>query len=124
MRLAGAIDAFRDFVERYRIPFVSTYLSCDILPRHPLRRGVLGTHGTQAALDLVAGSQKVLVIGARMSVGAAGYEDDFLRGKEVVIVNIDRADFQYRGFDSAVFFEEDALAWLTRMNGPQSFQSH
>ncbi len=109
VRSADAIDEFRAFVEKHQYPFVSSYGGADILPDHPLRRGVLGTHGTQGATDVVMKADTLIVLGCRLSVNTRGYSDEYVDGKRLIIVDIDPKEHEGREQELIV---EDVKTWL------------
>lgn len=95
------------FVDAHRLPFVVSYGGVDILPTHPLRMGVLGTHGTQGGVDAVVSADTLLVLGCRLSVNTRGYNDEFIRGKSIIAVDIDSSE--HYGREVIV---EDVGDWL------------
>lgn len=102
-------------MEKYNLPFVSSYGGTDILPDHFLRIGVLGTHGTQEASDAVRASETLIVLGCRLSVNTRGYSDEYVDGKRLVIVDIDPEEHKDRLEELTV---EDVKSWLlTRILG-------
>lgn len=115
VRHAGAIDEFRQFIEKFNLPFVSSYGGVDILPTHHNRIGVLGTHGTQEATDVVLKSDTLVVLGCRLSVNTRGYADEYVDGKRLIIVDIDPSE--HEGREEEVVWE-DVKAWLsTQISG-------
>lgn len=100
----------RAFIERFGFRFVSSYGGADILPDHPLRCGVLGTHGTQDATDAVRGADTLIVLGCRLSLNTRGYSDEYVDGKRLVIVDIDPSEHEGR---ESELIQEDVKAWLS-----------
>lgn len=115
VRHAGAVDEFRQFIEKYNLPFVSSYGGVDILPRHHNRIGVLGTHGTQNASDVVRKSNTLIVLGCRLSVNTRGYSDEYVDGKRLIIVDID--PFEHEGRKEEVVWEGVKQWLLTQISG-------
>lgn len=91
VRLAGAIPAFREFVERNQLPVVASRLGIDMLPSsHPLFIGRIGTKGDRAGNFAVQNADLVVVLGSRLSVSSTGHEyHTFAREARIVIVDID-----------------------------------
>ena len=115
VRDADAIEEFREFINHHGFQFVSSYGGADILPDHKLRRGVLGTHGTQGATDVVVKAEVLIVLGCRLSVNTRGYMDEYVDGKKLIIVDID--PLEHVGRDGELI-QEDVKTWLqTYTNG-------
>lgn len=112
VRLAGAIDRFKRFVEKHNLPFVSTMLGRDILPDHPLRRGTIGTHGNQEACDAVKGATNILVVGARLALNSRGYNDELALNKKLTVVDIDIAEWARLPVQVDTLIEMDAYEFL------------
>jgi acetolactate synthase-1/2/3 large subunit len=110
VRHADAIGEFRSFVESRGFRFVSSYGGADILPDHPLRVGVLGTHGNQSASDAVLHADTLIVLGCRLSVNTRGYSDEYTDGKRLFIVDIDPNE---HGGNWGELIQEDVKTWLS-----------
>ena len=91
IRLADAIPEFLEFVERYGIPFVNTYLGVDLAPSdHPLNIGRIGIKGDRAGNFAVQNSDLVLAVGTRLGVPVVGYrKETFAREAKIAVVDID-----------------------------------
>ena len=112
VRLSGAIDDFKTFVEKYNLPFVSTMLGRDILPDHPLRRGTIGTHGNQEACDAVKGATNILVIGSRLALNSRGYNNELALDKKFTVVDIDPNEWGRIPIEVHQFINADAKEFL------------
>jgi len=82
---------FREFVEKWNIPVVSTFLTIDILPsNHHLAIGRIGIKGDRAGNFALQNSDLVISLGSRLSVPSTGYEyEHFAREANVLVVDID-----------------------------------
>jgi acetolactate synthase-1/2/3 large subunit len=91
IRLGGAIDDFKNFIELYKIPFVTSYLAIDLLPtKHPLFIGRLGIKGDRAGNFAIQNSDLVLTIGCHLSVSLTGFDyKSFAREANHIVVDID-----------------------------------
>ena len=91
IRLGGAIELFRRFVEETKIPVGVSYLGADLLPSaHPQYVGRLGIKGERAGNFAVMNADLVISIGCHLSVALTGFEYDlFARGASLVVVDID-----------------------------------
>jgi acetolactate synthase-1/2/3 large subunit len=75
VRLAGAEKEFEEYVNKYQIPVVNTYLAADLLPTdNPLNIGRVGIKGNRAANFALQNADLVLAIGTRLGVPVTGYK--------------------------------------------------
>ncbi len=114
IRLAGAIPAFRRFIEENGIPVVASRLGIDMLPsEHPLFIGRIGNKGDRAGNFAVQNADLVLVIGSRLSVSSTGHEyQSFAREAKIVIVDIDPVEHQKNTVRIDLFINADAGRFL------------
>jgi len=91
IRLGGAIEIFRQFVERTKIPVGVSYLAIDILSsNHPQYIGRLGIKGDRAGNFSLMNSDFIISIGCHLSVALTGFEYDlFGREAHLVVIDID-----------------------------------
>jgi len=88
--LAGAVDAFRQFVEASGIPTVLTLRGLGALPaNHANYLGMLGMHGTRAANMAVQESDLLIVVGARFDDRATGKLAEFAPFARVIHLDAD-----------------------------------
>ncbi len=93
VKIAGAVDALRDFAERTGIPAVSTLNALgSIRTDAPGFLGMLGMHGTRAANEAVQDSDLLIVFGARFDDRATGKLNEFAPHAKVVHFDIDPAE--------------------------------
>lgn len=95
VRIAGAIDAFREVVDLLGVP-VTTAWTHDILDdAHPLYAGRPGTIGTRAGNFVVQHADLVLVLGSRLNVRQVSYNwGSFARGARKIQVDVDPAELR------------------------------
>ena len=91
VRLAGASQAAREFVEKLGFPVALTWAMLDMLPSdHDLAVGSFGTHGTRYANFTVQNADLILSIGSRLDTHATGNPPNtFARGARKIIVDVD-----------------------------------
>ncbi|WP_425988330.1 acetolactate synthase 2 catalytic subunit [Brevundimonas sp. TWP2-3-2] len=93
VKIAGAVEALRDFAERTGIPSVSTLNALgSIRTDAPGFLGMLGMHGTRAANEAVQDSDLLIVFGARFDDRATGKLNAFAPHAKVVHFDIDPAE--------------------------------
>lgn len=89
IRQSNCVSLFREFIERYEVPYVSTYLGIDYFPTdHLLNIGRLGTKGDRAGNYAVRQADLVVVLGSSLTVPVVGYGDDFSK-LNIININID-----------------------------------
>jgi acetolactate synthase-1/2/3 large subunit len=92
IRIAKALDIFKEFVEKFNIPVVTTFLGIDVLSsNHFLNIGRIGIKGTRAGNFAMQNSDLLICIGSSLPVGVIGYEYKlFAREARKVVIDIDR----------------------------------
>jgi len=91
VHLANARKEFIEFIEKYNLPVVSTYLGIDFLSSdHPLYVGRLGTKGDRAGNFAIQNSDLVISLGSSLSVSVTGFRyETFAREAKKFVVDID-----------------------------------
>lgn len=109
IRLSNTEKKFVNYVERYQIPVVFSYLSIDLIPSsHSLAIGRLGAKGDRAGNFSVQNADLVLVLGSRLSVALTGFEYDlFAREAKVVVVDIDSEEHRKNTVNIDLMIEAD-----------------
>lgn len=88
-----ATDLFRAFVDRQRIPTVTTLHGIGTLPTaHDLSLGMLGMHGNRAANLSVQESDVLVCLGMRFDDRVTGKLDAFAPNAAVIHVDIDASE--------------------------------
>lgn len=118
--LAGAVDAFRQFVEASGIPTVLTLRGLGALPaNHGNYLGMLGMHGTRAANMAVQDSDLLLVVGARFDDRATGKLAEFAPFARVIHLDADAYEIsKLRTADIAI--PGDVATSLQALTGARS----
>jgi acetolactate synthase-1/2/3 large subunit len=114
IRLASAVDEFRQLVERLGIPILTTWLGLDLLEgSHPLCFGRPGGIAPRGANFTLQNSDCLLVIGARMDMGLTAYAHErFARAAKKIVVDIDAAEIAKMRTPIDVPVPADARAFL------------
>jgi len=91
IKLSGAGALFRQIVERLRLPVLTTWKACDLVPDdYPLYYGRPGVLAHRGANFIQQNSDLIISIGARLDFGQIGYASEtFARGAVKIIVDID-----------------------------------
>ncbi|MEA4862305.1 MAG: thiamine pyrophosphate-binding protein [Victivallaceae bacterium] len=110
VRLAGARNKLRDFVERLNIPILTAPSGIDLMPSgHPLFFGHPGVMGNRAANLIMQNSDCLIALGARMSLRVIGFNWDSLApAARRVMVDLDPAELNKSSFRVDLPVEADA----------------
>ncbi len=91
--LSEAVEAFRSFVEKYRVPVVSTMMGISAMPtRHPLYYGMVGNNGHPYANRAMNESDLLIMVGARVADRAVSQPDLITENKVLVHIDVDPAE--------------------------------
>ena len=114
IRLGSAVEEFQNFIHKYQIPVVSSYLAIDLIDNNnPLYIGVVGIKGDRAANFAMQNSDLVIAIGNRLSVGVTGFEYKlFAREAKLVVIDIDPKEHQKNTVNIDLFVNQDANFFL------------
>lgn len=75
IRQSNTVDQFIEFVEKYQIPFVSTYGARDYLSAdHPLNVGAVGIKGSRAGNFAMQNCDALLILGSSLNGSVVGYD--------------------------------------------------
>lgn len=94
IRLSGAKDEFRKFVEYARVPVLLTWSGIDLLnDNNDYYFGRFGLYGQRAANFIVQNADTIIVLGSRLALPQVGYDfSQFARGAKIIIVDIDELE--------------------------------
>lgn len=118
IRLGGAVESFRRFVESTKIPVAVSFLGVDLLPTgHPQYVGRLGIKGDRAGNFAVQNSDLVISIGCHLSVALTGFEYElFAREAYLAVVDIDPEEHRKNTVKIDQFIYSDVSEFLTRFS--------
>lgn len=94
--LDNARHLFRQFVEKYKIPFVTTFLSRDFIEyEHPQNLGMMGIKGNRSANFAMQNSDCLIILGCSMNVTHIGYDSKtFSPYSKKIMVDIDDSELK------------------------------
>jgi acetolactate synthase-1/2/3 large subunit len=118
VHLAKADDAFRTFVEKTRIPALTTWTAADLLDdQHPQCFGRPGMVASRAANFTIQNADLLLVFGSRLDFSITGFDrTQFARAATIVIVDIDRSEIEKLGDLPDIGVVCDAKIFLDGLN--------
>ena len=117
IRVAGAIEPFRELVAKLGIPILTTCPGLDLLPHNnPLLVGRPGAIASRGANFALQNSDFLLTIGARLDMAMVGYSHrNLARAAKKVVVDIDPAEIDKLDMDIAVKATADAGSFIGEM---------
>ena len=75
IRLSGAVDLIEPFLERFDVPFVTSWQGKDMVRHdHPRFMGHAGVYGHRAANTAVQNADLIIAIGTRLALPQTGYD--------------------------------------------------
>lgn len=124
VRLAHAEQEFKRFIDRYRLPFVSSWTASDFLPTAcPSYVGRIGVFGQRGANLAIQNCDLLLVLGSHLSIPLTGTMfHAFAREAKIVVVNIDPKELDFRTVRVDVPICCDARSFLSQICKGQRLQ--
>lgn len=94
IRLAGAVDEFNRFIEKYNIPVVNSRMGIDtIVSDSDLFVGRAGNHGSRASHFALQTCDVLLILGSRLAPNTTGYDvSKFSTQSYKILVEIDSTE--------------------------------
>lgn len=94
--LGNARELFRHFVDQYNIPFVTTFLSRDLVEyEHDQNLGMMGIKGARAANFALQNADCLLILGCSMNVTHIGYDTkSFSPHSKKIMIDIDPSELK------------------------------
>ncbi len=94
IRQSNTVDQFVEFIEKYQLPYVSTYGARDYTANsHPLSIGAVGIKGSRAGNFAMQNADLLLVLGSSMGASVIGYDpNQFSPCSYKIIVDCDTAE--------------------------------
>ena len=94
--ISNSTELFRKFVETYKIPFVTNFLTRDLIEyEHPQNVGMWGIKGNRAANFAVQNSDCLIILGSSMNVTHIGYDEkSFSPHSKKIMVDVDSSELQ------------------------------
>jgi len=118
IRLADIQLEFIKFIEKYKIPVVTTKNGFDLIyDDHELLAGRIGINGQRAGNFAVQNADLVLVLGSRLSFPTIGYTTEyFARDAKKIVVDIDDNQLKHSTIKTDLTINLDLKTFLTNIN--------
>jgi len=117
--LSNARQEFKEFVDRYNIPFVTTFLSRDLVEyEHQQNLGMMGIKGNRVANFALQNADCLIILGCSMNVTHIGYDTkSFSPHSTKIMVDIDPSELNKDIFKVDVAIESDVSNFLNIASG-------
>jgi len=117
IRLAGADKEFKNFIEKYKIPFVSSWNASDLIPTESnLYAGRIGNAGQRGGNLAIQNCDLLLAIGSHICMTIFGANPlAFARESKKIMVDIDPIELGNSTVKVDVPVQSDARTFLSRM---------
>jgi acetolactate synthase-1/2/3 large subunit len=118
IRLSGAKELFLKVIEKLKIPVLTTWKACDLLPEdHPGFFGRPGTVAQRGANFIQQNADCIISIGCRLDFGQIGYaQETFAREAKKIIVDVDPLEFLKFRFQVDVKVVAEASDFLEELD--------
>ena len=117
VRLAGAVDLLRQFIERHGIPLATAWTHDLIESDHPLFAGRPGTIGTRAGNFCLQSADVIVVLGSRLNIRQTSYNwDSFGQNAWIAQVDIDEAELSKPGVKASQTVVSDVADFLRALD--------
>lgn len=118
----GMADTFRDLIEKWQIPVVSSMLAVDILPGSTYYFGFIGAYGMRHANWILEKSDLIIALGTRLDLRQIGIDRAaFAERAQLIRVDIDPTELAYEGKAGEMTLRADLrslLPWLEQQDRP------
>ena len=117
IRTAGALDQLHAFLEKSKMPHVSTLMGLDAAIHDSENYlGFIGSYGNRWANEAISKSDLLLVLGSRLDVRQTGANiDGFKKNKTIIRVDIDVNELEGR-VSSDLAITANLQSFLTNLN--------
>ena len=118
VHISSTEENFLQFIEKNNLPFVSTWLTSDIVEfANKNYIGNFGMLGTRAANLAVQTSDLVLVLGSRLSIPSTGYNTkDFATIANIIHVDVDISELNKKTLNTNLKINLDLQTFFKEIN--------
>ena len=117
LRLSGTVEIFNQFIEKIKIPVLTSRLGMDIMDHdNPYFIGRPGTYGDRPANFTIQNSDLLISIGCRLGVGLVGYNyEEFANKAFKVVIDVDEQELKKPSVVPDLPIKVDALKFITSL---------
>jgi len=117
IRLADAVEDFRDLIAEKEIPVVSTLMGIDLLEAKDFSyMGHAGTKGQRSANMVVQEADLIISIGSRLCISFVGHDPrQFAPQAKKIVVDVDRNEHSKKTIKIDLFLKTDAKEFINKL---------
>lgn len=116
IRQSNTVDEFVKFIEKYCIPFVSTYGARDYVSYdHSLNIGAVGIKGSRAGNFALQNADLILMLGTSLNASVVGYDPSQFNHCEKILIDCDQEELQKNIIDNTHKFSCHLKDFFERM---------
>ncbi len=113
IKSSNATEKLQQLLREVRIPTVSTMIAVDAVAGSELNYGFIGAYGSRTANFIVAKSDLVITLGARLDVRQVGAKrENFAPDAAIVRVDVDAGELEYKVRDNEIQIRADVTQVL------------
>lgn len=103
IRNSGRLNELRQFIDKWKIPFVTSMIAFDILHNSDKKFGFIGAYGDRCANFIVAKSDLIISIGSRLDIRQVGADRaNFAPNAKIIRVDIDSGELENKLHDTEI----------------------
>lgn len=97
IKIAGVTQEINEVVSKLGIPVVSTMVAVDVISDSCMNYGFIGAYGNRTANFVIAKSDLVITLGARLDVRQVGAKrENFAPNSQILRIDIDQGELKYK----------------------------
>ncbi|WP_205426939.1 thiamine pyrophosphate-binding protein [Clostridium botulinum] len=114
IKLSHAEENFLKFIEKYRIPVVTSKNALELIDdKNDLLAGRIGINGQRAGNFAIQNSDLVISIGCRLAYPTVGYNTElFAREAKKIVIDIDNNQIEHSNINIDIAFNMDAKKFI------------
>jgi len=110
IKSANAVKSVQLLVQKLGIPTVSTMISVDVVAGSELNFGFIGAYGDRTANFIVAKSDLIISLGARLDVRQVGAKrENFAPNATIIRVDVDPGELEYKVHEDEIQIQADIV---------------
>lgn len=112
---AEAVDLIHEFAHKTDIPILTTMIGVDIA-QDDMHVGFIGTHGNRVANMILAETDLVISVGARLGLRQVGrYTERFAPKADLIRVDIDEYELSRTIKENEIKYQKDACDFMNEL---------
>lgn len=118
IKLSNCSSKFRNFINKYNIPIVTSFFGIDLLEsENKLYCGRVGIYGDRCGNFTIQNSDLILVLGSTLSQSIVGYRADwFARESKIIYIDNDESELQKENINYTLKIKMDLNIFFDNYN--------